>query len=478
MDSSLKNQVFKGVGWNTIERFSVQGTQFLLQIILARLLLPSDYGIIAMLAIFLGIAQVFVDSGFGNALIQKRVCTNIDYSTVFYYNLVVSIGIYFLFYIISPFVADFYNIPDLKIVMRVISLTIIINALTLVQRTILIKKVDFKSQSKVVFVSVLISGICSVLMAYEGFGVWSLCFQSILNGALQVVFFYFYVKWLPSLTFSIESFKEFFGYGSKILIASIISVIYNNLYTIVIGKKFSARELGYFSRADHFSAFPSSNIGGIISRVSLPVLSKIQDDDVRLRKAYCKLIRYSSFIIFPLMTGLAALSEPLIRVVLGQKWMGIVALLQIMCLGAMWDHLSSLNLNLLYVKGKTSLVLRLEIIKKTIAIIILIISLPFGLYLMCWGRVLYSLIAFYINTYYTNQIIGLPFRHQFLDVIPIALVSIFNGLLILLIVKLLYNTVLSLLIGFLFGVSFYMLVTIIFSKDIKYEILKFLQNTK
>jgi len=469
MASSLKNQAFKGIGWNTVERFSVQGAQFLLQVILARLLLPSDYGLIAMVAIFLQIAQVFVDSGFANALIQKKNCTDVDYSTVFYYNLVVSIGIYFLFFIISPLVADFYKIPELKSVMRVVSLTVIINALTIVQRTILVKNIDFKTQSKVSFLCVIVSGIVGIFMAYNGFGVWALCCQSILNRSLQVVLFYCYVKWLPQCVFSVQSFKEFFGYGSKILLASIISVIYNNLYTIVIGKKFSARDLGFFSRADQFAVFPSSNIGGIISKVSFPVLSKIQDDDIKLRVAYRKFIRYSSFLIFPLMLGLASLSEPLIMVVLGEKWKGVVALLQIMCLGSMWDHLSSLNLNLLYVKGKTTIVLKLEIIKKTIAIIILVVSIPFGIKVMCCGRVLYSLIAFYLNTYYTKTTINLSFLRQILDVMPYAFAAVINGILVFFASKLFSNNILSLLIGSLIGIAFYTGVTLIFFKDVKNE---------
>ncbi len=377
MTETLKKQAFVGVGWNAIGRFSTQGVSFILQIVLARLLSPSDYGMIAMLAIFLQVAGVFVDSGFGKALIQKQDCEEKDYSTVFYYNLIVSIGVYVFLFIIAPLVADFYNIPLLANVMRVASLVVIINALSLVQRTKLEKQIDFKSQSIVIFTSSFLSGLGGIVMAYYGLGVWALCGQSILNSLLQLLLFYFYVRWHPLLIFSKDSFHEMFSFGSKVLVASIISVIYNNLYTIVIGKKFNSKELGYYSRAEHFAIFPSSNIGAIISGVAYPTLSKIQNSDEKLRFAYRKIIRYSSYIIFPLMIGLAAVADPFIRSLLGEKWVEAIPFLQILCFALMWDHLSSLNLNLLYVKGQSNLVLRLEIIKKIIAVAILLASIPF-----------------------------------------------------------------------------------------------------
>ena len=470
MADSLKKQAFVGVGWNAVGRFSTQGVSFILQIILARLLAPSDYGIIAMMAIFLQIAAVFVDSGFGKALVQKQNCEEKDYSTVFYYNLAVAVGLYVILFAIAPLVARFYEIEILTKVMRVASLVVIINALSIVQRTKLEKKIDFKSQSIVNFTSSVLSGLAGIAMAYYGFGVWALCGQSLLNSLLQMILFYFFVRWRPALVFSKESFHEMFSFGSKILVASIISVIYSNLYTIVIGKRFNSRDLGFYSRADHFAIFPSSNIGSIISGVAYPTLSKIQDNDDKLRFAYRKIIRYSSFIIFPLMVGLAAVADPFIRALLGEKWVETIPYLQILCFALMWDHLSSLNLNLLYVKGKSDLVLKLEIIKKTIAVIILFVSIPFGIIVMCCGRVLYGMIAFFINTSYTKKLIGLSFWQQVRDFLPYLGLSFGMGLLVYLLCLFTpFNAIWTLIVGVIVGVLVYLGCSFLFLREIREE---------
>ena len=478
MSDSLKKKAFLGVGWNAIGRFSTQGIQFILQIILARLLSPSDYGIIAMIAIFLQVAAVFVDSGFANALIQKQNCDEKDYSTVFYYNLVVSVGFYLLLFAISPFVAHFYKIDVLKDVMRVASLVVIINALSIVQRTKLVKRIDFKSQSIVTVASALLSGVFGIIWAYNGFGVWALCFQSLLNSLSQFVLYYLFVRWTPNLIFSKESFQEMFSFGSKILIASIISVIYGNLYTIVIGKRFNSKDLGEYSRADHFAGFPSSNIGTIISNVAFPTLSKIQNDNDKLRYAYRKIIRYSSFIIFPLMVGLASLSDPFIRLLLGDKWIECIPILRVLCFATMWDHLSSLNLNVLYVKGKSDLVLKLEVVKKTIAVGILFTTMPFGIMTMCYGRVIYGIIAFGINTFYTKRLIDIRFWQQTFDFLPYLVLALVMGMGCFMYSMFIQPTVLTLVFEILLGVVFYIGVVLLFFSEIRTEAFALMSRIK
>ncbi len=464
MVDTLKTKTITGISWSAVERFTTQGVSFFIQLLLARLLMPSDYGIIAMLAIFLQIAQVFIDSGFANALIKKQNCSEEDYSTVFYYNLVISIIIYLLFFSFSPKVARFYDIPELTNVMRFISLVVILNALCIVQRTKLIKAINFKSQTMVSLGSVLLSGGLGLYLAYQGFGVWALCWQTIANGFFQNVFLFFSVKWFPSLSFSKTSFVEMFGFGSKILGASIISVIYSNLYTIVIGKMFHTIELGHFSRAEQFAKFPSSNIGNIITRVVFPVLSRIQDDDEKLCIAYRKIIRCSSFLIFPLMMGLAALATPFVTVILTEKWLGVVILLQILCMSYMWDHLSLLNLNVLYVKGRSDLVFKLEVIKKSIAVVILVVTIPYGLVVMCWGLVMYSLIAFYLNAYYTRKLLALGFLKQLNDVIPYFIASLAMGGCVLLFLHMVDNVYIQLVVGIFIGIAIYFLISIFFLK--------------
>lgn len=471
MSESIKQKSLVGVGWSAIERFSVQGVNFLIQLVLARLLTPTDYGVVGMLAIFMQVAQTFIDSGFANALIQKKDCTQKDYSTVFYFNLGISSIIYILFFFVSPFVANFYRTEILTDVMRVLSLTLVINALSIVQKTILIKKVDFKTQSAVSLLSAFISGTTGIIMAYRGYGVWALCGQQIVNSICQFVFLQIFVRWRPSLAFSKESFNTLFFFGSKLLLSRLIHTIYKNLYTIVIGRTFSAESLGQYNRAEQFADFPSSNIGEIITRVAYPILSKIQDENDRLIIVYRTTIRYASLIIFPLMIGLLVLAKPLILLLLTEKWEGIIILLQILCLDFMLSHISTLNLNILYVKGRSDLALKLEIIKKTIAIIILVLSIPFGVIGMCWGKVVYGVIATVLNTTFTKRLVGLSFFTQCKDFMPYMFMAAGMGIVVFLTTLLNIPNILQLIIGFLAGVSVYLLLLYIFDRTTLKEVI-------
>ena len=270
--SSLKQKTLSGVLWSCVERFSVQGIQFVIMVIMARILLPSDYGMIGMLAIFIAIAQTLIDSGFSNALIQKKDRSEIDYSTVFYFNIAVGIVLYFILFFSSPLIARFYNTPELTGLTRVLALNLFINSLAVVQRAILSIKIDFKTQAKASFSAAIISGIVGIVMAYTGFGVWSLAVQTVLNAFVNTVLLWIFSKWIPLKVFSFESFKKLFTFGSKLLASGLLDTIYRNIYTIVIGKKFASTDLGYFTRADQFAQFPSSNLTGIIQRVTFPCI--------------------------------------------------------------------------------------------------------------------------------------------------------------------------------------------------------------
>ena len=427
MADSIKTKTVHGVIWSALERFSLQGVQFLINIVMARLLLPSDYGLIAMLAIFLQISQAFVDSGFTNALIQRKDRNEVDFSTVFYFNIVIAVVFYLILFVAAPWIADFYHMPALVAVTRVIALNLIISALSAVHKTKLTIAIDFKTQAKASFTAAVVSGVMGIWMAYTGWGVWSLVVQTLMNALFLTLLPYYFLRWRPLLVFSVSSFRRLFAFGSKLLVSGLIHTIYYNLYVLVIGRKFSARELGFYTRAEQFAIFPSSNLNAVISRVTFPILSSIQDDTDRLADVYRKYIRLASFIIFPLMMGLAALAKPVIVLLLTEKWVGAVVLLQILCFDWMFDHLSVINLNLLYVKGRSDLALRLEVVKKVIATVILFSSVPFGLVGMCWGRVLYSLIATYLNTYYTKSLIGLSLGKQVRDIAPYWLLAFAMG---------------------------------------------------
>jgi len=465
MKEDIKSQAFTGVGWSAVERFSFQGITFLVQIILARILSPTDYGMIGMLAIFLQVAQVLIDSGFANALIQKKECTETDYSTVFYYNLAISVGLYMLLFIAAPFIEHFYSMPSLGVVTRVLSLTIIINSLAIVHRTILTKNIDFRSLTRISIIGAVISGAVGIICAIHGYGVWALVFQQILNSIIIVLLLFVKLNWVPKFLFDKSSFKSLFSFGSKLMISSLINTIYRNLYSLIIGKKFSAEELGYYTRAEQFAIFPSSNIGSIITRVAYPILSKVQDDNAKLRSGYRQIIQLSSFIIFPLMFGLMAIAKPFIFVFLTEKWSGAIVILQILCLDWMLDHISLLNLNLLYVKGRSDLALRLEIIKKSIAITIFIISIRWGVIGICWGRVLYSVIATIMNTYYTNKLIDLSFICQMRDILPYLGASALMAVIVYSSTFLFSTPLLQLIFGILIGIAVFTLISILFFKN-------------
>lgn len=469
MSESLGQQTMRGVGWSAVERLSYQGITFIIQIVLARLLTPDDYGVVAMLAIFLQIAQVFIDSGFANALIKKQDCTDADYSTVFYYNLGIALLLYLILFATSPAIASFYRTPLLVPVLRVLALTLIFNALSIVQQTILIKRVDFKSQSVVTFSSAVVSGAVGIFFACRGAGAWALVIQQLLNSFFRSLMYLIVVEWKPRLVFSMQSFRYMFGFGSKLLVSTLIDVIYKNLYKLVIGRKFQERDLGFYTKAEELAIFPSTNAANIISRVCFPILSRIQNDESRLSRVYKTLIRYSSWLIFPMMTGLLVVSEPFILTVLKDPWAPAVPILRILCLDWMLDFICVLNLNLLLVKGRTDLVLRLQIVKKAIALSILFLSVPFGIAGMCWGRVLYSVISVCINTYYTKRIIGLGLLSQLGDIWPFMLASAFMGISVYLaILQVDSSQIVKLVTGVIMGIVVYSLISFLFfKKEIK-----------
>lgn len=455
MSDSLRSKTVKGVVWSSIERFSTQGVQFLIMIIMARLLTPKDYGLIGMLAIFLAVAQSLIDSGFSQALIRKQDRTDVDNSTVFYFNIVVSSALYLILFIAAPFVADFYNQPELTSVMRVVCLGVILNSLAVVQRALLTVRIDFKTQAKASLSAAVISGCIGIVLAYCGFGVWSLVVQQLLNLSVNTLLLWIFSKWRPIAVFSWKSFHELFAFGSKLLASGLLDTLYRNIYPIVIGKLFSASSLGHYTRAHQFSEFPSSNVTGIIQRVTYPILCGIQDETERLEAVYRKFLKLSAFIIFPLMIGLSAVARPFIDIVLGTQWGFCGQLLQIICFAMMWYPIHAINLNLLQVKGRSDLFLRLEIIKKILGITVLCITAPFGLVVMCYGQIFNSIVALVINTYYTGKLINVGFIRQMKDLLPTILLSLIMFWAILLVDGFIETNIYRLIIGVLVGIIVY-----------------------
>ncbi len=421
---SLKTKTIKGVSWSAIDNIASAGITFLVGLVLARLLSPSEFGILGMITIFIAISNSIIDSGFSNALIRKTNARRIDYNTVFLFNLFLSLVLYAVLFLCSPFISKFFNEPKLIAITRILGITLIINAISIIQRTLLVKKIDFKTQTKISLISSIGSGVVGIGMAYSGFGVWSLVGQQLSRQTLNSLFLWIFSKWRPVFEFSTQSFKELFGFGSKLLLSGLIDTIYNNIYYLIIGRFYSSFQLGQYTRAEQFKNVFTSNLTGVIQRVSYPVLSSIQEEPERLKQAYRKVIKTTVLISFFCMLSLAAVAKPLILLLIGEKWLESVYYLQIICFAGMLYPLHAINLNILQVKGRSDLFLKLEIIKKCIGIIPILLGIFYGIEYMLWGSVFISFLSYFLNSYYSSGLINYPTGEQIKDILPISAVSI------------------------------------------------------
>lgn len=425
MPQSLKSRTIRGVIWSFVDNIASSGITFLVSLILARLLTPEEYGIMAMISIFIAISNSIIDSGFSNALIRKINIQRIDYNTVFYFNLVISILLYSVLYLSSPFISDFFKEPVLIDITRVIGVVLVINALAIIPRTQFVRDVDFKTQTKVSLISSILSGVIGVGMALIGFGVWSLVGQQISRQLFNTVFLWCYSQWRPHWEFSLGSFKEMFSFGSKLLLSGLIDTIYKNIYYIVIGRFYSSAQLGQYTRAEQFKIIFSSNLTSVVQRVSYPVLSSIQDEPERLREAYRKVIKMTMLVTFACMFGLAAVAKPLLLILIGDKWLMAAFYLQIIALSGSLYPLHAVNLNILQVKGRSDLFLKLEMIKKVIAIGPLFVGVFCGIESMLWCGFITTSIDFFLNSHYSSALIGYSTKSQIKDIFPTFLVSLF-----------------------------------------------------
>jgi len=420
---SLKEKAIHGVSWSAIDNVASSGISFLIGIVLARILSPAEFGILGMITVFIAVSNSIVDSGFSNALIRKNDAKDIDYNTVFYFNLLLGCFLYLILFFSAPIISVFFNEPILISVTRVMGTVLIINAFSIIQRTLLVKKVDFKTQTKISFIASITSGIVGIGMALEGMGVWSLVGQQVSRQLLNTIFLWVYSTWRPVLEFSKQSFKELFGFGSKLLVSGLIDTIYKNIYYLIIGKFYTAAQLGQYTRAEQFNMVFSSNLTSVVQRVSYPVLSSIQDEAERLKQAYRRVIKTTMLVTFACMLGLAAIAKPLIVILIGGKWLPAVPFLQIICFAGMLYPLHAINLNMLQIKGRSDLFLKLEIIKKLIAILPITLGVFFGIEFMLWGSVFTSFISYVLNSYYSSQLVDYSTWTQIRDIFPTFLVS-------------------------------------------------------
>lgn len=428
MSSSLKDKAIKGVGWSFVDNIANQGITFLVGLVLARILTPAEFGVLGMITIFIALSNSIVDSGFSNALIRKQDAKRIDYNTVFFFNIGISALFYGLLFAASPTIARFFDEPQLVNITRAMGLVLIFNALGIVQRTLLNKNIDFKTQTKVSIIASVGSGVVGIGMAIQGYGAWSLVGQQLSRQFLNTLFLWVFNSWRPVLEFSKQSFKELFSFGSKLLLSGIIDTTYKNIYYIIIGRFYSAEQLGQYTRAEQFNMIFSSNLTSVVQRVSYPTLSKIQDDDERLTEGYRRVIKSTMLITFACMLGLAAIAKPMVLILIGEKWLPAVGYLQIICFSGMLYPLHAINLNMLQVKGRSDLFLKLEIIKKILAVFPICLGIFIGIEYMLLGSVFNSFVAYGLNSAYSAGLIHYSTKRQIQDITPAFVVSLLVSL--------------------------------------------------
>jgi O-antigen/teichoic acid export membrane protein len=428
MTNNLQQKTVQALSWSFIEAISQRGAQFIIGIILARLLFPEQFGLIGMLMIFMAVTRAFLDSGFGAALIQKQKVTQTDICSIFYFNIVVGLAAAVLLCLAAPWIAAFYKQPVLTPLTRALSSTIVINSFGLIQDTILRKEINFKTKTKVSMIAGVLSGIIGITLAALGSGVWSLVAQQVAASLFTTLGLWYFSAWRPALIFSFDALREMFGFGSRILASGVLNQIFDNIYLVVIGRLFSAADLGFFTRAKTLNDLPSQSLSQIVSRVTFPVFATIQDDRARLKRGVKKALTALVMVNFPMMIGLAIIARPLVLVMLTEKWVSSVPYLQLLCAAGLLFPLQQTNLIVLQALGRSDLFLRLEIVKKALIVINIVITWRWGIPAMIYGMIVISIISYYVNSYYNGILINYPIKEQMLDLFPYLVVSVLMGI--------------------------------------------------
>lgn len=424
---NLKSKTTNAAIWSVADKFIQQGIRFIIGLVVARLLFPADYGLIGMIAIFLAIPDVLVNSGFGAALIQKKSASNTDFSTVFYFNIIVGIIVYIILYLSAPLIANFFNEPQLVLITRVVGLTIIINSFALIQRTILTKNLNFKVQTKISLIAIIPSGVIGILFAYNGYGVWAIVFQSLSNRIFATSFFWILNTWRPKLVFKFQSLKSMFAFGSNLLIAGLFHTVFSRVYTVVIGKFYNAESLGNYSRAKQFVTMPAESITSILERIAFPVFSTLQNDIDKLLIGFRKFVKIAAFINFPIMLGLMVVSEPLVRLILTDKWIQIVPYIQVICIRGLIAPLHTLSLSILKAKGDSRIFLRIDITKHIISTIVLFVVYRWGIMAIIYSNVALAYLFYYLNFYFAGKKMNFSFGKQLLDLLPYFILALITS---------------------------------------------------
>ena len=424
MSSSLKQQTVSGIIWSSLQRFGVMGISFISNIILARLLSPEDYGCLGLLAIFIAVSNVFIYGGFVSALIQKQNPTQTDYSTVFYWNIATSVFFFIILYICAPYISEFYKIELLTDVLRTQSLILLINALSIVQLNILRKKLLFKKISLIQLIAACASILTTIILAYNGWGIWSLVFQQIINSLVITIILWCICNWRPSLVFSKKSFTELFSYGSYLLLSDLLNSICDNIQGLIIGRKFSSNIMGYYSQAKKLEEVPTTTISYVVQQVTFPVYSKIQNDKDKLYMGVKKSLCMMNFINFPLMILLIAIAEPLFLILFSEKWLPSVPYFQILCIAGLVNCMQSVNYQVVCAVGKSKKIFKWNIFKRLIGISLIFSGMYWGVEGILTGMVISFYVTYIVNSLVSKNITGYTTIQQIKDAIPTLIISI------------------------------------------------------
>jgi len=425
MGDDLKQKMVSAMTWSTVDRFGQQAVQFIIGLILARLLTPDDYGLIGMVMVFVSLSTALVDGGFGQALIRKQNADETDYNTVFYLNIAISVSLYIILFFLSPSIANFFNQPQLINISRVIFIAILFNALYLIPVSKIVRNLDYKNGAKINIFSVTCSGIVGVSLALNGFGVWSLVAQQVLFHFVRMISFHFFVKWKPKAIFSFNVIRNFWSFSINLLGTYILNTIFNNFYMLILGKFYPKYEVGFYSQANKLSETTNSSFQSIFFGSTYSLLVKIQNDDERFRRIFRELARKISIITFPIMLVLIIVAYPLIFVLLTKKWIEAVPYFQLLCLGSLFAPLYGLNINALNSRGKSKVTFKVEFIKKVLILLSVVFCFHFGIITMLWGYVLACLIAYLISILYLKNDLNHYIKHQITDFIGCIGIGLF-----------------------------------------------------
>ncbi len=441
--------------WRFAERCGAQLVTFIVSIILARLLDPEVYGTIALVTVFITILNVFIDSGMANSLIQKKNSDDLDFSTVFYFNITVCTALYILMFLAAPLIAAFYEIPELTPVVRVLSLTLIISGLKNVQQAYVSKTMQFKRFFFATLGGTIGAAVVGIFMAYKGMGIWALVAQQLFNTTVDTLVLWITVRWRPKRMFSFERLKSLFGYGWKLLASALLNTVYNNIRQLIIGKLYSSADLAYFNRGKQFPNLIITNVNTSIDSVLLPTMSQQQDDVSRVKNMTRRAIKTSTYIMAPLMIGLACCAVPLISWLLTDKWLPSVPFMRIMCVTCLFYPIHTANLNAIKAMGRSDIYLKLEVMKKVLGTLLLLGTMWFGVYAMAYSLIVESLISQVINASPNKKLLDYGYGEQLKDIMPGILLSLFMGACILPITLLKMPSIVTILLQVLVGAIVY-----------------------